>query len=106
MEIRIYGDADGREPFRRWVAALDREARHRVDVAIGRLRAGNTSALKSIGSGIAELRIDWGPGYRIYLGRMGDELVILLGGGTKSRQQDDIAAAKVHWMDYKSRRME
>ncbi|WP_236735588.1 type II toxin-antitoxin system RelE/ParE family toxin [Agrobacterium tumefaciens] len=62
------------------------------------------SNVKSVGSGVLEYRIDYGPGYRVYFGRDGDELVILLIGGTKARQQNDIEAAKAFWQDYKSRK--
>ena len=75
-----------------------------MTVALARLEQGNLSNLKPVGEGVLEYRIDWGPGYRVYLGRDGDALVILLTGGTKKRQQRDIVAAKVHWADYRRRR--
>ena len=75
-----------------------------MTVAIDRLSDGNTSNVKSIGEGAAELRIDRGPGYRIYFGWDGTVLVILLGGGTKRRQQSDIEAALRRWRDYKARK--
>lgn len=75
----------------------------KVATAITRLEAGNTSSLKAIGS-IGECRIDWGPGYRIYLGRDGVSLIILLGGGTKRGQERDIARAKQLWTEYKARK--
>ena len=62
------------------------------------------SNAKGVGEGVLEYRIDWGPGYRVYFGRDGDVLVILLTGGTKKRQQRDIEAAKVMWEDYRRRR--
>jgi putative addiction module killer protein len=68
-----------------------------------RLETGNTSRVKWIG-GIGEYRIDWGPGYRIYLAQDGDALVVLLGGGTKQRQQTDIERAKMLWAEYKARK--
>jgi putative addiction module killer protein len=67
---------------------------------------GNLSNAKSVGGGIQEYRIDFGPGYRIYFGRDGERLVILLGGGTKKRQQDDIHRAQHLWADYKQRKKE
>jgi len=73
-------------------------------VALSRLADGNTSNVAPIGSGAAELKIDRGPGYRIYFGRDGRTLVVLLGGGTKRRQQRDIAAALAAWRDYKARK--
>lgn len=75
-------------------------------VALLRTQRGNLSNAKAVGEGVPEYRIDWGPGYRVYFGRHGDALVILLAGGTKHRQQRDIAAAKVFWADYKRRRRE
>ena len=71
---------------------------------MARLEHGNTSNAKSVGEGVLEYRIDWGPGYRVYFGRDGDVWVILLTGGTKQRQQRDIAHAKELWVDYKRRR--
>jgi putative addiction module killer protein len=74
---------DGQSPFRRWLDSLDAQAIAIVSVAIERLAEGNTSNVKSIGAGAAELRINRGPGYRVYFGWDGKVLVILLGGGTK-----------------------
>ena len=64
---------------------------------------GNLSNTKGVGAGVTECRIDFGPGYRVYLGKDGERLVILLGGGTKKRQQGDIRKAQTLWRDYKSR---
>jgi putative addiction module killer protein len=77
---------------------------HCRTVALARLERGNLSNAKGVGEGVLEYRIDWGPGYRVYFGRDGDTLVILLTGGTKKRQARDIEAAKTHWADYKRRR--
>jgi putative addiction module killer protein len=65
---------------------------------------GNFSNVKGVGSGVLECRIDFGPGYRVYFGKDGEHLVILLGGGTKKRQQRDIQAAVANWQDYKRRK--
>ena len=97
--------SDGRNPFRQWFDGLDPQAAASVTVAIERLSEGNTSNVKSIGEGAAELKINRGPGYRIYFGWDGKVLVILLGGGTKRRQQGDINAALQRWRDYKKRKM-
>jgi putative addiction module killer protein len=70
---------------------------------LARLEAGNTSALKAVGQGVHEVRIDFGPGYRIYVGLRGSELVILLGGSAKARQSAAIADAQARWADYKAR---
>ena len=75
-----------------------------MTVALARLEQGNTSNAKSVGEGVLEYRINWGPGYRVYFGRDGETLVILLTGGTKQRQQRDIERAKELWADYKRRR--
>jgi len=65
---------------------------------------GNTSHAKSVGAGVFELKVNFGPGYRVYFGKDGHEIVILLGGGTKKRQQRDIEAAQDRWQDYKDRK--
>lgn len=96
--------SQGRSPFRQWFDGLDAQAAAAVSVAIERLGEGNTSNVKPIGEGAAELRIDRGPGYRVYFGWDGRVLVILLGGGTKRRQQNDIEAALRRWRDYKTRK--
>jgi len=93
---------DGSNPFRGWFDRLDPQAAAKVTTATIRLEAGNTSNLKGLGT-IAEYRIDWGPGYRIYLGRDG-ETFVLLGGGTKKNQNADIAQARVLWSEYKVRK--
>jgi putative addiction module killer protein len=104
LRLVEYLDEDGRSPFARWFARLDARAAAKVVAALARIEQGNLSNLKAVGAGIHEFRIDWGPGYRIYLGRDGDVLVILLGGGTKRRQQKDIEAARASWSDYKRRK--
>jgi putative addiction module killer protein len=81
--LREYLDESGRSPFARWLDDLATPAALKVRTALARLEAGNTSALKSVGGGVHELRIDFGPGYRIYLGLDGAELVILLGAAPK-----------------------
>jgi putative addiction module killer protein len=83
---------------------LEAVARAKVTTAIARMEQGNLSNAKSVGEGVLEYRIDIGPGYRVYFGRDGATLVILLTGGTKKRQQKDIEAAHGYWTDYKQRR--
>ena len=70
------------------------------------MESGNFSAAKGVGAGVSELRLDFGPGYRVYFGRDGERLVVLLAGGTKRRQQADIEAARVLWAEYKRRKRE
>lgn len=94
----------GVSPFRRWFDDLDAQAAALVAIAIDRLGEGNISNAKAVSAGVSELRIDRGPGYRIYFGWDGKTLVILLGGGTKRRQQADIEAALRHWRAYKARK--
>lgn len=106
MEIREFLDDRGDSPFARWFDDLDPQAAAKVTVALARMEAGNLSNAKAVGEGVQEYRIAWGPGYRLYFGRDGDTLVILLCGGTKRRQQDDITEAKALWTEYKRRRKE
>ena len=81
--------------YRRWFDRLrDRRARARIDIRLRRLSIGHFGDVKSLGGGLSELRIDYGPGYRVYLAQLGASVVLLLIGGDKSRQQDDIAAAR------------
>jgi putative addiction module killer protein len=104
VQILEYLDPTGRSPFAAWFEALDVQAAAKVTVALARIEQGNLSNVKGVGSGVFEYRIDFGPGYRLYFGRDGDALVILLAGGTKSRQQKDIAAAQARWAEYKRRK--
>jgi putative addiction module killer protein len=104
LELRYYFARDGRSPFEGWFASLDPAARAKVTVAIARLEQGNLSNVKGVGEGVLEYRINFGPGYRVYFGRDGEVLVILLTGGTKKRQQRDIDAAIEMWADYRRRR--
>ncbi len=100
FEIREYTEA-GRSPFAEWFDDLDFVTAARVDRYIRRLESGNFGAAKVVGEGVSELRLDFGPGYRVYFGRDGKTLVILLGGGNKRRQDADIAAAIVRWKRYR-----
>lgn len=105
MDVRIleYLTADGISPFRRWFESLDAVAAAKVTLAQLRMATGNFSNVKGVGSGVFEIRIDFGPGYRIYFGKDGSQIVILLAGGTKKRQQADIETAQERWRDYKRR---
>ena len=104
LVLRYYLTAGGEGPFESWFSGLDAAAAAKVSVALVRLEQGNTSNAKGVGEGVLEYRIDWGPGFRVYFGRDGETLVILLTGGTKQRQQRDIKRAKELWADYKRRR--
>jgi putative addiction module killer protein len=100
-EIRYYITAGGQAPFADWFAEVDAVARAKVTRALVRLEQGNFSNVKSVGEGVLEFRIDFGAGYRIYFGRDGETMVVLLTAGTKKRQQRDIDAAHAYWRDYK-----
>src|SRR5277367_7011554 len=104
LVLHYYLTAGGESPFESWFSDLDAAAAAKVTVALVRLEQGNTSNAKGVGEGVLEYRIDWGPGYRVYFGRDGETLVILLTGGTKKRQQRDIAAAIDMWADYRERK--
>ncbi|HET8996685.1 MAG TPA: type II toxin-antitoxin system RelE/ParE family toxin [Acetobacteraceae bacterium] len=104
LELRYYATEQGHSPFERWFLGLDQAAAARVVTALERLSRGNLSNTKAVGAGVLEHRIDWGPGYRVYFGRDGEKLVVLLMGGTKQRQPRDIDTAKLFWADYKQRR--
>jgi putative addiction module killer protein len=106
IEIRQYVDRSGRNLFERWFEKLNDTAQARITALLDRVERGNLSSIKAVGEGVQEFRIDFGHGYRVYFGWDGEQLVILLGGGTKQRQQADIAAAKTLWQEYKDRKRE
>jgi putative addiction module killer protein len=101
VEIRYYVTSGDTEPFADWFAELDPIASAKVTRAIARMEQGNFSNVKSVGGGVLEYKIDFGPGYRIYFGRDGNTIVILLTGGTKKRQQRDVESAQDYWRTYK-----
>jgi putative addiction module killer protein len=106
IEIRQYVDRSGRNPFQLWFEKLDGSTQALISVALDRLERGNFSAVRGVGAGVYELRMDFGPGYRVYFGKDGDRIVILLGGGTKKRQQIDINNACALWREYKGQKRE
>lgn len=101
LTIREFLDSTGASPFAAWFSKLDAAAAAKVTTAVRRLELGNFSNVKGVGNGVCESRIDFGPGYRVYFGKDGDILVILLAGGTKKRQERDIAKAHERWNEYK-----
>ena len=103
IQVREYVRADGSAPYRAWFDRLDRQAATKVAVAKVRMEMGNTSSIKWF-QGIGEYRIDWGPGYRIYLAKDGDTLIVLFAGGTKKTQSKDIDTAKALYAEYKARK--
>ena len=104
IEIREYVDSRGRSPFGRCFDGLDAGTAARVRTSLARMESGNLSNVRGVGSGVLECRINVGPGYRVYFGRDGDRLIILIGGGTKARQQRDIEGARELWQEYKRRK--
>ncbi|MDE0164655.1 MAG: type II toxin-antitoxin system RelE/ParE family toxin [Bryobacterales bacterium] len=104
FEISEYIDTEGRSSYSRWFNRLNAQAAAKVVTALVRMEQGNLSNIKSVASGVFECRIDFGPGYRVYFGKDGEALIILLGGGTKSRQQQDIETARGLWREYKRRK--
>ncbi len=99
-----YEDEDGTHPFSKWFGTLNVQAALKIRTAIARMENGNFSNVKGVGQGVNEYKLDFGPGYRIYFGKDGDKLVVLLGGGTKKRQNRDIETAKGLWAAYKIRK--
>jgi putative addiction module killer protein len=106
LEIREYLDEQGESPFGKWFQRLNAPAAARITTALIRIGQGNLSNAKSVGGGVMEHRVDFGPGYRVYFGNDGQTLVILLAGGTKARQQKDIETARLRWQDFRRRRRE
>ncbi|GAB2796469.1 type II toxin-antitoxin system RelE/ParE family toxin [Halomonas shantousis] len=103
IELREFLRDDGSSPYQEWFEGLDAQAAAKVATAEYRMSMGNTSSIKWF-EGIGEYRIDWGPGYRIYLARDGEQLIVLFGGGIKKRQQADIDNAKALRDEYKRRK--
>jgi len=104
IELRRYQLQDQSTPVTDWLGGLrDTRARAQIEVRLRRVSAGNFGNCKSVGEGVSELKVDIGTGYRVYFGRHGQALVILLCGGDKGSQQTDIAQAKSYWTDWKRR---
>jgi putative addiction module killer protein len=104
VELHYYQTSAGRRPFIDWLERLkDRQARTRIEARLARVAAGTLGDAEPVGEGVMELRIDWGPGYRVYFARVGQVMVLLLCGGDKRTQQRDINRAKECFEDYKAR---
>jgi putative addiction module killer protein len=102
--LRYYQTSAGEQPFTEWLRQLnDRQARTRIEARLARVTVGNFGDVEPVGEGVMELRIDWGPGYRVYFARVGQVIVLLLCGGDKRTQQRDINRAKAYLEDYKAR---
>jgi len=101
-EVVVFRAKDGRVPFEEWLDDLkDKKAVAQVLARLARVRQGNLGDCKSVGGGVSELRVDYGPGYRVYFGQKGRTLVVLLCGGDKRTQDRDIRLAKHYWHDFK-----
>ena len=100
LSVREYETADGKIPFREWLATLDRAVRVRVQARVVRFETGNLGDHKSVGAGVQEARVMFVAGYRIYFSQDGKSLVLLLVGGTKASQAQDIRRARGYWRDY------
>jgi len=104
-ELREYLDETGNAPFSEWLRGLaDRMARAKIRVRLDRLQLGNPGDVKPVGQGVHELRINHGPGYRIYFANDGGLIIVLLAGGTKKNQTRDIRRAYAFWRDYQRRK--
>ncbi len=104
QEVILYITEDDDCPFETWIESLrDRQARARIKKRLDRVELGNLGDCKPVGSGVMELRIEYGPGYRIYFGQAGTRIILLLCGGDKSTQDQDILKAKQYWKDFQSR---
>ena len=103
-DIRRYITPDGRNPFAEWLSSLrDLNAVVKIEQRLDRVRLGNLGNSKSVGEGVCELKIDFGPGYRVYFGQFGSTIVLVLCGGDKSSQEQDIRKAKEYWKEYEER---
>ena len=105
IKLETYIAVDGDCPFERWFSKLDAVPASKVTVYLNRVAGGNTSKVKMIGSGLGEIKIDFGPGYRVYFGKHNDYYFLLVGGGTKSNQQRDIDKAQQLWKSFKESRL-
>ena len=100
LAIREYQTADGKSPFREWLDTLTKVVRARIQARVLRFELGNLGDHKSVGEGVSEARVMFGPGYRIYFGKDGNAVIVLLVGGDKRSQTKDIAKAQGFWRDY------
>lgn len=103
-KVQIYIARSGKAPFEQWMHSLrDKQTKARIFTRIDRVRLGNFGDCESVGAGVYELRIHFGPGYRVYFGLHGEVVVLLLCGGDKSTQDRDIEAAKYYWQEFNGR---
>jgi putative addiction module killer protein len=99
--VQIFVRLNGKAPFETWMRSLrDKQTKARILTRIDRVRLGNFGDCESVGEGVYELRIHFGPGYRVYFGLQGAEIILLLCGGDKSTQTRDIEMAKAYWQEF------
>jgi putative addiction module killer protein len=102
-DIQRYSTPDGKVPFSEWLDSLrDLKAKFKIERRLDRVGTGNFGDYRTVGEGVYELRINYGPGYRVYFGQVEETIVLLLIGGDKSTQEQDIRKAKTYWTDYRS----
>jgi putative addiction module killer protein len=101
--VREYVTKDGKKPFSMWIAMLDTVVQDRIRMRLARFTTGNLGDHKSLLDGLWEARLAFGPGYRIYFGRDGKAVIVLVGGGSKATQRQDIWRARRSWRDYLNR---
>lgn len=100
--LELYEAPNGVAPFGVWINTLkDRTTANRINSRLNRLRAGNLGIYRPVGEGVCELKLDFGPGYRVYFGQHRERIIVLLCGGDKSTQEQDIHLAKDYWSDYR-----
>jgi len=104
IDVQEYIDESGKSPFGKWVGSLNVQAAAKIAAVLEKIAKGNLSNVEGVGAGVFEYKLNWGPGYRVYFGKDGEKLVILVGGGTKKKQSGDIAAAQGCWAEYKKRK--
>lgn len=102
-QLEIYVSPNGETPFIHWLESLDNKTRYRVKERLDRVVLGNLGDFKAVSEGVFELRLPFGPGYRIYFGKQENILILLLCAGDKKSQKADIKKAKHYWLDYLNR---
>lgn len=104
-EVQNYRTKDGREPFAEWLDSLrDIRAIDKIEKRLKQVQSGTLGTYRSVGEGVCEFKIKYGPGYRIYFGQIGSVIILILCGGDKSSQQEDIKQAKEYWSEYGKRK--